>query len=221
LALGFGAAGTQDEVTREGLKKTLATVIGQQRPDGSWGLQSPWEPIGSNPEVMTTLALLALAAPAAPDLGPEGKTAREKGLAWLSSSKTDETAQGAALKLILWRRLARPATEQEPLLKKVLALQNPDGGWSQTKDLPSDAYATGQSLYALAEAGYPLSDPAVEKARTFLVKSQQADGSWAMSSRPNPRDGKSAKNLAPITYSGSAWAVLGLMRTAQPPTRPR
>lgn len=35
--------------------------------------------------------------------------------------------------------------------------------------------------------------------------------------RPNPRDGKSAKNLAPIAYSGTAWAVLGLMRSAVPP----
>src|SRR5688500_5027909 len=102
---------------------------------------------------MTTLALLALAAPSAPDLGPEGKTVREKGLGWLSSSNTDETVQGSALKLILWQRLARPAAEQEPLLKRVLSLQNRDGGWSQTKELPSDAYATGQSLYALAEVG--------------------------------------------------------------------
>ena len=62
---------------------------------------------------MTTLALLALAAPRAPDLGPEGKAAREKGLAWLSSSSTDDTVQGAALKLVLWRRLAQPASEQE------------------------------------------------------------------------------------------------------------
>jgi hypothetical protein len=217
LALGLGARNAQDEASQEGLKKTLATLVGQQRLDGSWGLQSPWEPIGSTPEVMTTLALLALNSPTAPDLGPEGRAAREKGLAWLSSSKTEETVQSVALKLVLWRRLGRPAAEQEPLLKSLLSWQNPDGGWSQTKELPSDAYATGQSLYALAEAGFPQNDPAVERAEMFLLKSQQPNGSWAMSSRPNPRDGKSAKNLEPITYSGSAWAVLGLMRAAPPP----
>lgn len=222
LALGFGAAAVPDgaapdEATREGLQKTLTTLMGQQRLDGSWGLQMPWEPIGGSPEVMTTLALLALAAPTAPDLGPEGRSAREKGLAWLSSASGDETLQLAALKLILWHRLGRPEAEQEPLVKKVLSLQNADGGWSQNKELPSDAYSTGQSLYALAEAGYALDDPAVEKARTFLVSSQQLGGSWTMTSRPNPRDGKSAKNLAPITYSGTAWAVLGLMRSSPPP----
>ena len=121
----------------------------------------------------------------------------------------------------LWDQIqaeARKEAEQEPLLKKVASLQNPDGGWSQTKEQPSDAYATGQALYALAEAGLPLNDPAVEKARSFLVQSQLPGGPWAMNSRPNPRDGKSAKNLAPIAFSGSAWAVLGLMRSAPPAT---
>lgn len=216
LALGFGVGNEKEEATREGLKKTLATLVGQQRPDGSWGMTNPWQPIGSNPEVMTTLSLLALSAPAATEAVPEAKGARDKALVWLASSKEEETLQGTALKLVLWRRLARPAAEQEPLVKKVLASQNPDGGWSQNKEMKSDAYSTGQTLYALAEAGFPLSDPAVERARAFLVNSQEDGGSWAMTSRPNPRDGKSAKNLAPIAYSGSAWAVLGLMRSAAP-----
>ena len=36
-------------------------------------------------------------------------------------------------------------------MKRIVARQKEDGGWAQTKDAESDAYATGQALYALAE----------------------------------------------------------------------
>jgi hypothetical protein len=37
--------------------------------------------------------------------------------------------------------------------RPILRRQNPDSGWGQIKDAPSDAYATGQALYALSLAG--------------------------------------------------------------------
>ena len=86
--------------------------------------------------------------------------------------------------------------------------------------MKSDAFATGQALYALAEAGRKPDDPAVAKARAFLARTQRADGSWEMASRPGGPGGKSAKNLAPITYVGSAWAILGLIRSAPAIAKP-
>jgi hypothetical protein len=35
-----------------------------------------------------------------------------------------------------------------------------------------------------------------------------------MASRAIMRDGKPPKNLSPITHAGSAWAVLGLVRSS-------
>src|SRR5207248_3313436 len=161
----------------------------------------------------TTLALLALTAPNAPDLGPAGAAARDRGLKWLAAAKPADTPQADALRLVLWQRLSRPTAEWEPLAARLLARQNADGGWGQAKGLASDAYATGQALYALAEAGRAADDPPVRKARAFLVGSQDEDGSWEMASRPGGPGGKPAKNLAPITYAGTAWAVLGLVRS--------
>jgi squalene-hopene/tetraprenyl-beta-curcumene cyclase len=104
--------------------------------------------------------------------------------------------------------------EAKPLLERVLARQNPDGGWSQSKGMKSDAFATGQALYALGEHGRGQADPAVRKGHAFLVKSQRRDGSWEMTSRSSEPGGKGAANLVPITGAGTAWATLGLVRTS-------
>ena len=219
LALAFEAGDAKSDAGRERLTTMLSAVLKEQRPDGSWGLMYVWEPFGSTPDVITNLVLLSLASPNAPDLGEAGKTAQEKGLAWLATAKTEETLQGSALKLILWQRLGKPAAEQEALVKQVMGWQNADGGWAQNKELKSDAYATGQALYALTEAGVPMNDPAIAKAQAFLVKSQYVGGSWAMTSRPGGPGGKSAKNQSPIGYAGTAWAVMGLMRSSPAPLK--
>jgi squalene-hopene/tetraprenyl-beta-curcumene cyclase len=218
LAVGVEAGG--DKGTRDGLKQLLTSVLADQDKDGSWRLSYEFRPIGSSPEVLTTLALLALSAPNAPDMGEGGKAARERGLKWLRDAKPDGELQAAALRLILWRRLGLPAGEWEPLVKKIRSAQNPDGGYSQVPKAKSDAYATGQALYALAEAGAKPDDEAVRKAQSFLAKTQREDGGWAMVSRAIMRDGKPPKNLEPITHAGSAWAVLGLVRSSPSVAKP-
>ena len=219
LALAFEAGEANSDAARQRLTTMLSAVVKEQRPDGSWGLMYVWEPFGSTPDVITNLALLSLASPNAPDLGEAGKAAQAKGLAWFAAAKTEETLQGSALKLLLWRRLGKPASEQEPLVKQILGWQNDDGGWAQNKELKSDPYATGQALYSLMEVGVPRTDPAIAKAQVILVKSQEVAGSWAMTSRPGGPGGKSAKNQAPIGYAGTAWAVLGLMRSTPAPAK--
>ena len=44
-----------------------------------------------------------------------------------------------------------------------MELQRPDGGWSQFPGVDSDAYATGQAVYALNVARVPQEDPAYRK----------------------------------------------------------
>src|SRR5207253_1121644 len=127
LLLALGIEAGDAEATSDGLKKMLTSVLGDQDKDGSWKLSYEFRPIGSSPEVLTTLALLALSAPNAPDMGKEGKAARERGLEWLRDAKPDEELQAAALRLILWRRLDLPAREWKPLVKKLRSAQNSDG----------------------------------------------------------------------------------------------
>jgi len=115
------------------------------------------------------------------------------------------------LRLILWKKLERPEKEIRDLVVRIKERQNRDGGWSQSKEMESDAWATGQALYALAHAGLKADDAVIARGRAFLVKTQSEDGSWPMTSRPTKPGGKGATNLIPITGAGSAWATLGLI----------
>jgi hypothetical protein len=91
-------------------------------------------------------------------------------------------------------------------------LQRSDGGWAQNAEMASDAFATGQTLYALAQAGFTNEQAEIMRAVDFLVGTQKPDGSWTMASRSTP-DGSpgSAKLLTPITCAASSWATLGLV----------
>ena len=211
LLLALGANPAPDPVSQKGIQLMAATVKSDQLDDGSWAAWPETRPpiFGPSNERATaaaTLSLLPLAA-----AGDEGaQAARDKAVAWLTATRTDDDPQSIALRLILWQRLNRPAEECNALVQRIFARQNSDGGWSQTAELASDAWATGQALYALAEAGITADDVRVRNGQSFLVRTQREDGSWPMISRPTKPGGPGSSSLIPIIGAGSSWAVLGL-----------
>jgi hypothetical protein len=162
---------------------------------------------------MTALATLAL-LPAAQEQDPAATTAVKKSIDWLAKIQHDDNPQSLALRLVIWRRLERPAAEWNPLLERLKKSQNADGGWSQADGMSSDAWATGEALYALAHAEVGPADSIVARAHAFLVRTQQTDGSWPMTSRPTKPGGPGSSSLVPITGAGTAWAVIGLARSS-------
>jgi len=214
FALALGADPKPDAISQKGMKLLLKTVKSEQTENGSWSTWPETRPpiFGDSNESMTALATLAV-LPAAAAGDASAKAVRDKGIQWLAKTKTDNDPQSIAMRLVLWRRLGRPANEWEPLIQHIKKRQNADGGWSQTKDMASDAWATGQALYALAHAGIKPNDPVIARAHAFLIKTQRSDGSWPMTSRPVKPGGKGSTSLIPITGAGSAWAVLGLVRS--------
>jgi squalene-hopene/tetraprenyl-beta-curcumene cyclase len=151
--------------------------------------------------------------PADPKEKSAVRDARDKAAAWLAKTKPTDTTQAAALRLLIKVRAAEPAKTLLAEIEQFLGRQNKDGGWGQLKGAPSDAYATGQALYVLSLAGEKNDREEVRRAVTFLVETQKQDGSWPMTRRSHPGVTPSA-NLVPITYFGSAWGTLGLMRAA-------
>jgi hypothetical protein len=218
FALALIADPAPDSLSQAGLKRYWETIKSDQVENGSWVAWPETRPpfFGDSDESMTLLALLAL-LPAASAGDESAKAIRDKGIAWLVATKSDDDPQSIALRLLLWRRLGRPADEWEPLVARIKERQNADGGWSQAKDMASDAWATGQALYALSYANAKADEPVLARGRAFLVKTQRDDGSWPMTSRPTKPGGEGSKSLIPITGAGSAWAVLGLVRSAPQP----
>ena len=117
-----------------------------------------------------------------------------------------------AYRLLVKALAGEPAKALQPDIEQLLKRQNKDGGWGQLKDAASDAYATGQVLYILNLAGVKNGKAEVKRAVAFLVSTQKEDGSWPMTPRSHA-DATPAKNAVPITYFGSAWGTLGLLRS--------
>jgi hypothetical protein len=102
--------------------------------------------------------------------------------------------------------------------RELLALQRADSGWAQTPYLTSDAYATGQVLYALAELGLKGSDSAAPKGVAFLLRTQAPDGLWYVKSRamkiqPYFESGFPYGHDQWISQAGTAWATIALATT--------
>jgi len=213
FALALGADPKPDAVTQKGLKLLSKTIAGDQIENGSWASWPETRPpiFGNSDDSMTALATLAILPAATTD--DSAKAVRDKGIQWLEGTKTDDDPQSAAMRLVLWKKLNRPAEEWQPLVRRIKERQNADGGWSQAKDMASDAWATGQALYALSHAGIKPNEPVITRAHAFLIKTQRDDGSWPMTSRPTHPKGAGSKSLIPITGAGSAWGVLGLVRS--------
>lgn len=205
-------------LSRDEINKTAVHLARHQEEDGAWLLPPPENGQPPTWESRETLALLALLAweghvPADPKDAAAAGAAKEKAVAWLGKNKPTETTQATLLRLLLDVRRAKPA---QPGIDTLLKRQNADGGWGQVKDSPSDAYATGQVLYVLSFAGVK-NDRAEIKAVSFLVKTQREDGSWQMATRNHPgTDVTRKRHPVPITYFGSAWATLGLVRSVPP-----
>jgi N-acyl-D-amino-acid deacylase len=106
-------------------------------------------------------------------------------------------------------------------IQKLLAAQHMDGGWSQLDALPTDAYATGQSLYALNQSGQlPVTAAGYQKGINFLLKTQEADGSWHVKTRSYPfvpyvNSGFPHEDDQFISAAGSNWATIALILAAK------
>jgi hypothetical protein len=216
LAVAARALPSLADGEKESLKLIAEQIVSKQQADGSWewfaGLRRP--PINESQTTDAAWIIMALAGEIGADSPEPQRAALEKAMAWLDSAQPANLHQDKAFKVLLGARLGKPRDTLQSTVDELLTLQRPDGGWSQTVPEPrSDAFATGQTLYALSLVGYTADRTEIKRGIDFLVATQTADGSWPMISRSTP-DGSegSSKLLTPITCAASSWATLGLAR---------
>jgi squalene cyclase len=216
LAVAARAMPALEEGQKQSLKLIAEEIVQKQQADGSWEffatLRRP--PINESQTTDAAWIIMALAEETGPDAPEPRRAALAKGIAWLEAAKPADLHQDKALKVLLAARASQPREKMQATIDELLALQRPDGGWSQTVPEPkSDAFATGQTLYVLALASYTADRPEIKRAINFLVATQTPDGSWPMISRSTP-DGSpgSSKLLTPINCGAASWATLGLAK---------
>ena len=196
-------------------------LLGWQR-DGHWVTSDFRPPHSSSVFTATATAVRAIGSYLPEELRAEGEVAIQSARKWLIATRPVST-EDAAFRLLglVWSKAA--PREIETARRDLLNFQK-SGGWPELPAYASDAYSTGEALFALHEAGTPTTDPAWRKGLEFLVSTQAADGSWRVRTRL-----LSPAQVSPayfstgfpyqkdeyLSYAGSCWAVMALL-TALP-----
>lgn len=161
-------------------------VKSRQREDGSWRTFGGRPPIESSDIETTAAAIRAIRVYMPRPQRAEYEKSVQLAADWIAKEQPVTTEDLVFRVLGLAWAGGRQASARQAA-RDLLRMQRSDGGWGQTVLLASDAYATGQALVALKEAGaLAPSDAAYKKGARFLMNTQLEDGSWYVRSRTIP-----------------------------------
>lgn len=222
FAASLGALGAMGYPANRATDALVADIAASQLADGSWhlvGAATSRPPAEEGFITRTALCMRALKT-----FGPPGRSAEmneriSKASQWLRAA-TPVTAEDRNMRLLGLHWAGADASTLKPLAAAIAAAQQGDGGWRQIDSLGTDAYATGQSLYALAKAGMASNDPVYVKGVNFLLARQAANGSWRVASR-SPKFQAYFNSGFPyagdqwISAWATGWATMALAQAAQ------
>ena len=194
-------------------------LAGWQR-DGHWVTSDFRPPHSSSLFTSTATAVRAIRPYMPEELRAETEATTRSARQWLLTTRPAST-EDAAFRLmgLVWSDAA--PDEIAAAQRDLLTLQKPAGGWPQLPDYDSDAYSTGEALFALREAGMPATNAMWQKGEKFLISSQARDGTWRVHTRM-----VSPAEISPayfptgfpygkdefLSYAGSCWALMALLR---------
>jgi len=161
----------------------VAAIAAHQQQDGNWHVLTARTPIVDGDFTSTALGIRALKVYGTPGRAAELKQRIDRAKQWLLKT-TCVSTEDRDMRLVGVASAGADREVLKRLAKPILAHQRTDGGWAQRDELESDAYATGMTLWALAEAGIvePQQD-VYQRGVRFLLSTQRADGSWYVASR--------------------------------------
>jgi len=205
---GLAATGTpKNEVT----KALVRYLLKSEHKDGGWRIRTHRPPLEDSHFTATALGIKGIAEFAQP---AEKAEPAKRALAWLKKTEPKST-EDHAFKL-LGLHWGDAKLEKQKVAEALIELQSPDGGWSQTTDMKSDAYATGLALSALRQSGaLTANSPQYKSGIKWLLDHQEPDGSWRVKTRSKPIQ-KYFESSFPhgkdqfISISATCWAVIEL-----------
>ena len=164
----------------------MHSLVVIQAGDGRWPAFAPRPPMQVSDVSSTALVVQAIKHYGWAGRKAEFDAAVNRARKWLWTVKA-ETTEDAVYQLLGLHWAGKPGEELAGLAKALLSLQRKDGGWAQLPKLESDAYATGQALYALSRAvKHPTMSRDWQQGLRFLLGTQCDDGSWHVVSRAYP-----------------------------------
>jgi hypothetical protein len=191
-------------------------IAAQQYPDGRWHVGWTARPPITDGDIgRTALAIRMLKTYAPPALAPEMNARLARATRWMESA-SPATTEDRAMRLLGLRWADADEQTIAKAASALIATQRADGGWAQRDELSSDAYGSGQTLYALAiGGGIPPNNGAFQRGVRFLLSTQQADGSWYVPSRavkfqPYFESGFPYGGDQWISAMATGWATSGL-----------
>jgi hypothetical protein len=211
----FGAMGyaEADEASRRTSDRelfyTVDYLVKSQGPDGSLPFAANVEPpIVQGQLMLTGNALVALTWAAAHSADPKYGKAAERALAWIAASEA-VTTQDRVFKIVGLDHYGTPDHKRQAWseVEELAAQQQPDGGWKEAATVDSsNAFATGQVLYAFKQAGISVRSDMFRRGVDYLLKTQVTDsepvnGSWKALHTQSQRKS---------VFAPTMWAVIGL-----------
>ncbi len=200
-----------------------ANIAASQLANGSWHVGAAARPPAEEGDIFrTAVCIRSLKVYGPPGRGPEMEARVAKARQWLQAARPT-TTEDRNMQLLGMYWAGAGANVLKPLVKAILAQQQPDGGWRQHDGLATDAYGTGESLYALAtKGGASPRDRAYREGVKYLLSTQRADGSWYVSSH-SPRIQAYFEGGFPHHYDqwisnwGTSWSAMALSAAIDAP----
>lgn len=195
-----------------------ANLAESQGGDGGWHLPGySRSPLQDSDFSRTAMAIRALKTYGPPGRAAEMEQRIQRGKQWLLHSEP-VIVEDMDMRLVGVAAAGASAAELRKLAEPILALQRSDGGWAQRHGFPSDAYATGMTLWALHEARVMRPDA---KSIKFLLGTQGADGSWRVASRATKfqhyfESGFPYGDDQWISTMATGWAATALAASIEP-----
>ncbi len=182
------------------LHRAVTWLADRQADDGELPIDATEPPIDQGSLMTTANGVFALRSVSGPLDERDWHRAAGKGVDWIRGEEP-ETTQDRVMQLLA---LSREGDDRAAARRtgELLGIQRTDGSWRETERLEEgNAYATGQVLYGLKQAGEQVRSGPFRGGVRFLMERQRITGEWVSENTGSRR---------PSDFAPTMWAVIGL-----------